>query len=301
MVLVAVPDRTQAQALGAVRQRAPVPPLALVLAGIISVQFGAALAVGLFDDVGAAGAVLLRIGFGALILVVVVRPRWRGRARADLGLIAAFGVVLGVMNLTFYEALDHIPLGIAVTIEFWGPLAVAVLGSRRALDLLWVVLAGAGILLLAKPGGGGADLFGLLCAAAAGLCWALYIVLAARAGPRFRGAEGVAMAMVVASVIPIAPGIAEGGTALLRPEVLAVGAAVGLLSTAIPYALETEALRRMPRHVFSILMSMEPAVAALAGFVDHRPGPHARELVAIALVVIASAGASRNAEPILEP
>jgi inner membrane transporter RhtA len=277
--------------------------LALVLTGIVSVQFGAALAVGLFDDVGAAGAVLLRIVFGALILGVVVRPRWRGRSRADLALIAMFGVVLGVMNLSFYEALDHIPLGIAVTIEFWGPLAVAVIGSRRALDLLWVVLAAAGIVLLAKPGGGGIDTLGLVLAALAGLCWALYIVLAARAGPRFRGADGVAMAMVVASVIPIAPGVAEGGSALLRPEILAIGAAVGLLSTAIPYALETEALRRIPRHVFSVLMSLEPAVAAVAGFLVIGQDLHAREIVAIGLVVIASAGASRNAQPppLVEP
>lgn len=272
-----------------------------MLAGIISVQFGAALAVGLFDDVGASGAVLLRIGFGAVILVAIVRPRWRGRPRNDLWLITAFGVTLGVMNLTFYEALDHIPLGIAVTIEFWGPLAVAVIGSRKAVDLLWVVLAAAGILLLAKPGGGGIDAVGLICAAAAGLCWAIYIVLAARAGPRFRGADGVAMAMVVAAIIPIGPGIAEGGTNLLQPDILAIGAAVGLLSTAIPYALETEALRRIPRHVFSVLMSLEPAVAALAGFLVVGQDLHAREIVAIGLVVVASAGASRNAEPLVEP
>jgi inner membrane transporter RhtA len=295
VVLVAVPDRTQAQAVDPL---ARVPPLALILAGIVSVQVGAALAVGLFDDVGAAGAVLLRIGFGALILTLVVRPRWRGRPRADLGLIATFGVVLGVMNLTFYEALDHIPLGIAVTIEFWGPLAVAVIGSRRPLDLVWVVLAAAGIVLLAKPGGGGVDAFGLACAAAAGLCWALYIVLAARAGPRFRGADGVAMAMVIAAIIPIGPGIADGGSALLRPEVLAIGVGVGVLSTAIPYALETEALRRIPRHVFSVLMSLEPAVAALAGFVIIGQDLDTLEIVAVILVVIASAGASRNAEAI---
>lgn len=272
-----------------------------MLTGIVSVQFGAALATTLFDDLGPAGTVLLRIGFGALILVAVARPRWRGVARPDIGLVAVFGLVLGLMNLAFYEALDRIPLGIAVTIEFTGPLAVAVLGSRRALDLLWVVLAAAGILLLANPGGGGLDAVGLACAGIAGLCWALYIVLAASAGPRFRGADGVAMALVFAAAIPVVPGIAEGGTALLRPESLAVGAAVGLLSSAIPYALETEALRRIPRHVFSVLMSLEPAVAAMAGFVVVGQDLQARELAAVALVVVASAGASRNAEPIVEP
>jgi inner membrane transporter RhtA len=297
VVLVAVPDGSQAQAVDPL---ARIPPVPLLLIGIVSVQIGAALAVGLFDDLGPAGAVLLRIAFGALILAAVVRPDWHGRSRHDLRLIVTFGVVLGVMNLAFYEALDHLPLGIVVTIEFAGPLAVAVIGSRRALDLLWVALAGAGIVLLANPGGGGMDGFGLACSGIAAVCWALYIVLAARAGPRFQGADGVAIAMVFASIIPIAPGIVQGGSDLLRPEMLAIGAAVGLLSTAIPYSLETEALRRIPRHVFSVLMSMEPAVAALAGFVIVGQDLHAREVVAIGLVVIASAGASRNAEAIAE-
>jgi inner membrane transporter RhtA len=272
----------------------------MLLIGMVSVQVGAALAVGLFDDLGPAGAVLLRIFFGALILNAIVRPHWRGRSRHDLGLMATFGVVLGVMNLAFYEALDHLPLGIVVTIEFAGPLAVAVIGSRKPLDLLWVALAAAGIVVLANPGGVGMNGFGLACAGIAGLCWALYIVLAARAGPRFQGADGVAMAMVIATIIPIAPGIAQGGSELLHPDMLVIGAAVGLLSTAIPYTLETYALRRIPRHVFSVLMSMEPAVAALAGFVIVGQDLHAREIVAIGLVVIASAGASRNAEAIAE-
>lgn len=305
MVLVAVPDGTPAEAVaeaGAAPAGGPdplarVPPLALVLTGIVSVQFGAALAIGLFDDLGPAGTVLLRVVFGAVILTAVVRPRWRDYHRADVPLVVAFGLTLGVMNLTFYEALDRIPLGIAVTIEFAGPLAVAVIGSRRPLDLLWVVLAGGGIVLLADPFGTGeaVDHLGLAFAAIAGVCWAMYIVLAARAGPRFRGADGVALAMLVAALVPIGPGIAEGGSALLSIDVLAIGAAVGLLSTAIPYTLETEALRRIPRHVFSVLMSLEPAVAALAGFVVIGQDLHVREVVAIALVVIASAGASRNA------
>jgi len=287
---VALLHRSQAQAV------VP-PPLALVLGGIVSVQFGAALATSLFDDLGPAGSALLRVGFGALILVAFARPRLGGRPRADLALVAVFGLVLGAMNLVFYEALDRIPLGIAVTIEFAGPLAVAVVGSRRALDLLWVALAAGGIVLLADPGGGGIDTTGLVLAGLAGVLWAAYIVLAARAGPRFRGADGVALAMVVASVVPVGPGIAEGGAALLNPGHLAVGAAVGLLSTAIPYALETEALRRISRHVFSVLMSLEPAVAALAGFVVAGQDLHARELVAIGLVVVASAGATVNAAP----
>jgi inner membrane transporter RhtA len=275
-----------------------VPPIGLVLTGVISVQFGAALATTMFDDLGPAGTSLLRIGFAALILVAFVRPRIRGRSRADLGLLLAFGLTLGVMNLGFYEALDRIPLGIAVTIEFAGPLAVAVIGSRRALDVLWVVLAGAGILLLANPGGAQSlDTLGLVFAGAAAVCWALYIVIAARAGPRFQGIDAVALAMVIAALVPLGPGIAEGGSTLLEPQFLAIGAAVGLLSSAIPYSLEMEALRRLPRHVFSVLMSMEPAVAALAGWLIIDQALNAREIVAIGFVVAASAGASYAATP----
>jgi len=298
---MAVPDRAQAQALAQATPRGPidrVPPLALVLTGIVSVQFGAALATTLFDELGPGGAALLRIGFAALIMGAAVRPWRRGYDRATLRLAVWFGLTLGVMNLCFYEALDRIPLGVAVTIEFAGPLAVAVIGSRRPVDLLWVVLAATGIVLLANPGGAhGIDALGLVFALVAGVCWAIYIVLAAHAGPRFRGADGVALAMVVAALVPLGPGIAEGGTNLLQPEILAIGLAVGFLSSAVPYTLETEALRRIPRHVFSVLMSLEPALAALAGFVVLGQDLHGREVLAIALVVVASAGASRNAAP----
>jgi inner membrane transporter RhtA len=272
-----------------------VPPVGLVLAGVVSVQFGAALAATLFDDLGAAGTSLLRVGFAALIMALAFRPRWRDYAAADLRLVVWFGLALGAMNLTFYEALDRIPLGIAVTVEFTGPLAVAVIGSRRPLDLLWVLLAAAGIVLLANPGGADSlDALGLVFALVAGACWALYIVLAARAGPRFRGSDGVTIAMVVAALVPLGPGVAEAGADLLQPQWLALGAAVGLLSSAIPYTLETEALRRIPRHVFSVLMSLEPGVAALAGLIVLGQSLDARQLLAIALVVAASAGASRN-------
>jgi inner membrane transporter RhtA len=300
VVLVAVPDRTQAEAVAG-GGSAPdpldrVPPLALVLTGIVSVQFGAALATTLFQDVGPAGTVLLRIGFAALIMFVAVRPRWRDYDRSALRLIGVFGVALAVMNLSFYEALDRIPLGIAVTVEFVGPLAVAIAGSRRLLDLVWTFLAGAGIVLLANPGGaGGVDTTGVLFALAAGVCWGGYIVLAERAGPRFQGSDGVTLAMVVAAVFPIVPGVLEAGDALLDPTTLAIGAGVGLLSSAIPYSLETEALRRIPRQVFSVLMSLEPAVAALAGFLILGQDLVPREIVAIGLVVAASVGASRFA------
>lgn len=297
---MALPDRAPAEA---VDPPAPhvldrVPPVSLVLTGVVSVQFGAALATTLFDDLGPAGTSLLRIGFAALIMAAVFRPAVGGLRRDDARLVVLFGLTLGVMNLCFYEALDRIPLGIAVTIEFAGPLSVAVIGSRRPLDLLWVALAAAGILLLANPGGAESiDRVGLAFALVAGVCWAVYIVLAARAGPRFRGADGVTIAMVVAALVPIVPGVAEAGADLLQPHLLALGAAVGLLSSAIPYGLETEALRRLPRHVFSVLMSLEPAVAALAGLLILGQSLAPYEVVAIGCVVAASAGASRNATP----
>lgn len=279
-----------------------VPPLSLVLGGIVSIQFGAALAATLFDELGAAGVSLLRLGFAAIVLLAVWRPRLAAHARADLRLAATFGLVLGLMNFTFYEALDRIPLGIAVTIEFLGPLAVAVLGSRGRLDLLWVVLAAAGILLLANPGGADApDALGVAFALLAAAFWAGYILLAARAGQRFAGGTGLALAMVVAALVPLGPGIAVGGGDLVRPEFLAIGLGVALLSSVIPYTLETEALRRMPSNVFGVLMSLEPAVAALAGFVVLGQALGVRELGAIGLVVAASAGATRFAPGPPEP
>ena len=279
-----------------------VPPIVLVLGAVTSIQFGAAIAITLFDDVGSAGVSALRLGFAALVLLAVWRPRPREHAPADLRLAVAFGFALGLMNYTFYEALDRIPLGIAVTIEFMGPLAVAVIGSRSRLDVLWVVLAGAGIVLLANPGGEGApDPVGVLFALAAAVLWATYIVLAARAGQRFTGGRGLAIAMTVAALVPLGPGIAEGGSDLLAPEILALGLAVALLSSVVPYSFETEALRRMPKNVFGVLMSLEPGVAAVAGLVILDQQLSARDVLAVALVVVASAGATRTAAPPLPP
>ena len=278
----------------AVQNRAPAQAVALVLTGVTSIQFGAALAATLFDDLGPAGTSLLRLGFAAVVMLAVFRPHVRGRDPADLRLVAVFGLTLGAMNVAFYEALDRIPLGIAVTIEFLGPLGVAVIGSRRPRDLLWVGMAAAGIVLLADPGGE-LDAVGIGFALVAAAFWGVYIVLAHRAGPRFKGSEGVALAMVVAALVPIVPGLAQAGADLLDPELLAIGAAVAILSSVIPYSLETEALRRIPRHVFGVLMSLEPAVAALAGLIVLGQELDAVQLVAITLVVAASAGASRGA------
>ena len=272
------------------------PPPLLVLAAASSVQFGAAIAATLFDDVGPAGASALRVGLAAVVLLAVWRPRMRGVSRADLSLAAALGVSLGVMNYAFYEAIDRVPLGVAVTIEFAGPLGVAVALSRRRLDFVWVLLAAAGILLLADPGGGSLDPVGLVLVLVAAGAWAAYILLAASAGRRFSGGRGLALAMVVAALVPLGPGIAEAGSQLLDARILAIGALVALLSSVIPYSLETEALRRMPREVFGVLMSLEPALAATAGFIVLGEDLVAREIVAILLVVAASAGAARGAK-----
>jgi inner membrane transporter RhtA len=299
---MAVPDGAPAQAVAGrgARAGAPVPPVVLVLAGATSIQFGAALAATLFDDLGPAGASLLRIGFAALVLVAVTRPAPRRHDARDLRLVAAFGLALGVMNLSFYEALDRIPLGVAVTIEFAGPVAVAVGLSRRPLDLVWVALAVAGIVLLADPfGATGLDTLGLVFVLVAATAWACYILLAQRASGRFEGLQGLALASVVAALVPVVPGVIDAGGELLALGLLALGALVALLSSVIPYSLETEALRRIPANVFSVLMSLEPAVAALAGFIVLGQRLGARDLLAITLVIAASIGVTRTGPPVV--
>jgi inner membrane transporter RhtA len=272
-----------------------IPPTLLVLMAVSSVQFGAAFAKTLFDEAGPGGTVFLRVVFAALILAVLWRPSLAARSAADWRLIVAYGFVLAAMNLSFYEALDRIPLGVAVTFEFVGPLGVGIAGSGRALDVLWVVLAAAGILLLSDFGTADLDGLGVALALLAGGFWATYIVLAARVGRRIAGNDGLALAMAAGAVIVAPVGLVDAGSGLLSAEVLAVGLAVATLSSAIPYTLELEALRRLPQGVFGVLMSLEPAAAALAGFIVLGEGLATREVVAIALVVTASAGAARNA------
>ena len=267
----------------------------LVLGAVSSVQVGAALGKTLFDELGAGGTVFLRVLFAALVLALVWPPRLRGHGSRDLGLAVVYGIALAGMNLAFYSSIDRIPLGIAVTFEFVGPLGVAVVGSRRTLDLVWVGLAAAGILLLSDFGSGDLDALGVGLALLAGSFWAAYILLSVRVGKAFPGGSGLALAMLVATV-PLAPvGIAQAGSELLVPGALLVAAGVGILSSAIPYTLEIEALRRMPTGVFGVLMSLEPAVAAIAGYVVLGEGLVTREIAAVALVVAASAGAASGA------
>jgi inner membrane transporter RhtA len=279
--------------------RAPSP--ALVLGGIASVQFGSAIAATLFDRVGPAGAVLLRLVSATVVLLAIWRPRIRHRSAEELGLAALFGLVLAGMNLSFYAAIHRIPLGIAVTIEFVGPLAVAIAGSRRRLDLLWVALAAAGIVAMMRGSSHGLDAVGVLLALTAGGLWGAYILLNARVGRVFEGGTGLAVAMCVASIAILPVGIAQGGHHLLEPHSLLLGGAVGMLSSAIPYSLEMEALRRIATNVFGVLMSLEPAMAALAGFLILGQSLNARELVGMGLVVAASAGASRRARDVPLP
>jgi inner membrane transporter RhtA len=261
------------------------------MGAVASVQLGAAIATTLFDDLGPAGTVLLRTGFAAVALLLLWRPQIRGKEPAALRDAVLFGLALAGMNLSFYGALDRIPLGIAVTLEFTGPFAVAVAGSRRATDLIWVGLAAAGIVLLSPGIHGSLDVTGALLALLAGAFWATYIVLAARVGQAFSGGQGLTLAMVVATVVLLPSGIVAGGSDLGDPSLLASGFAVAMLSSAIPYSLELEALRRLPKGTFGVLMSIEPAVAALVGLVALGQDLSSSEVVAIGLVVAASAGA----------
>jgi inner membrane transporter RhtA len=275
-----------------------VPAPALVITGIASVQIGAAFATKLFDDLGPAGTVLLRVAFAALILLAISRPSWRSYSASQLRLAAIFGLTLAFMNLSFYQALDHIHLGIAVTIEFVGPLAVVLAGARSKLDLLWALFAATGVALLG--GVSGANATGVFFALLAGAFWATYILVNARAGQVFSGGDGLAIAMTI-GVIPLIPfGVADAGANLLEPRLLAVGLAVAVLSSVIPYSVEVEALRRLKPSVFGVLMSLEPAMAALAGFVVIGQDLSALDVVAMALVITASIGATRHSSG-LEP
>lgn len=267
---------------------------ALVLAAALSVQFGAAYAVTLFDELGPGGTAFVRLALAAVILVVLWRPAFGGYPRGDLRIAALFGVALGLMNWTFYESIERIPLGPAVTFEFLGPLAVAVAGSRRALDALWVGLAALGVLALVRPweSGGDLDVLGVGFALAAGVCWAAYIVLSARTGRVFPGGTGLAIAMVVGALVTMPAGVVQGGSDLLAVHLIGAVLVVTLASSVIPYSLELEALRRIPANVFGILLSLDPALAALAGFVVLDQSLSTLDVAAIGAVVVASAGAA---------
>jgi len=256
---------------------------------------GSALAKHLFGEVGSFGTVALRLFFAAAVLMLFWRPSLR-MDRRMWTVVLAYGAVLGLMNLCFYSALARLPLGIAVTIEFLGPLAVALAGSRRWLDAFWAVLAGAGVVLLTE-GGGELDPVGVLFALAAGACWGLYILVGAALGRHTTEGNGLALGMAVAAVMAVPFGVADSGAALIQPWVLIAGLGVALLSSVIPYSLDLEALRKIPPRVFGILMSLEPAMAALIGLIVLQESLQWSQWLAVLCVVAASAGATRGARP----
>ena len=272
--------------------RPTVPPVLLAVVAILSVQFGNALAGSLFSTVGPLGAAALRMTLAAAILVAVVRPRVRGWDRRTWWGVVALGVGLAGMNALIYLAIDRIPLGVAVTIELLGPLAVAVAGTRRWRDVTWIVLAAIGVALLGFDGQAQLDIIGAVLAAGAAAFWALYIVASARLGPRARGVDGLVVAMVVAAalVAPWGAGSAIGAI-VLDPALLLAFVGIAVMTSALPYALEFLALKRMPTRVFGVLSSLGPAVAALAGLVVLGQQLSLAQVIAIAVVMAACAGA----------
>lgn len=266
-------------------------PLLLVLIAVLSVQFGGALAATLLPLIGVLGSVLLRILLAAVLLVILVRPRWRGRSRADWVTVTLFALALTSMNICFYASLERLPIGVAVTVEFLGPLLLAAATSRKFRDLLAVVLALGGVVLIS-----GAltvpwdemDLVGLGLAAAAGAFWAAYILLSGRTGSRFEGLDGMAIALCIGSVALLPLGTLSAGLSLLDGEVLLRGLGIALLSSAIPYSLELLALRRLSAGVFGVLLSLEPAAAALAGLLVLSQTLSLVQVVGMAMVVCAS-------------
>ena len=275
-------------------RRGSLGPVGLVLAGGVSVQFGAALAVNLMPRAGALGVVTLRLLAAAVVLLLVCRPRLRGHSRTDWGTVIVFGITLGAMNGLFYQAVARIPLGAAVTLEVLGPLALSVLASRRAVNAVWAGLALAGVFLLGGGGFDALDPLGVAFALGAGAMWAAYIVFSARTGRRFPQADGLALAMAVGALLMLPLGIAESGAKLADPTTIALGSAVAVMSSVLPYTLEILALRRLPAPTFAILMSLEPALAATAGFLILGQSLSAWQAAAIALVVGASMGAVRT-------
>ena len=276
------------------RNRIIISPFTSVILGILSVQGGAAIAKGLFPVVGAGVAASLRIVISAVILVAVFRPRIHKLSSAQWKAVVPYGLALGAMNIIFYEALERIPLGLAVTLEFVGPLLLAVVNSRRALDFVWVVLAATGIVLLSPWTGSVNDKWGIALALLAGALWAAYIVLGGRLSQQMRSGEAVAVGMIFAGIV-VLPFSFYGGWSMATGSVLVQGALVAILSSILPFTLELSALRRMSARSFSILMSIEPAVAALCGLIFLGERLELTEWIAIVFIASASAGVALTA------
>ena len=269
-----------------------IPPIPAVLFAIISVQSGAAIAKTLFPAIGAAGTASLRIGISAIILLAVYRPNLLKITPNQWKIVIPYGLSLGAMNLIFYLAIERIPIGLAVTLEFIGPLVVAVIGSKRLIDYLWVLLAAIGIVLIAPWSNNGIDLLGVLFALLAGALWAAYIVLGTKVSKIMKGGDAVATGMLFASILIVPFGILENGLTNLTPTFLYLGIALALLSSAIPFTLEMKALGQLPARTFSILMSLEPAAASIFAFIFLQEYLTFNEILAVVFVVIASVGST---------
>lgn len=269
-----------------------IPPLPAVLLAIISVQSGAAIAKGLFPAIGAAGTASLRIGISALILLAVYRPNLKKITANQWKLVIPYGLSLGAMNLIFYLSIERIPIGLAVTLEFIGPLFVAVFGSKRIIDFFWVLLAAAGIVLIAPWSNNGLDILGVLFALLAGALWAAYIVLGGKISKIMKGGDAVTVGMLFGSMLIVPFGILGNGLSNLTPQLLGLGVALALLSSAIPFTLEMKALKQLPARTFSILMSLEPAAASICAFIFLQEYLTFNEVLAVIFVIIASAGST---------
>lgn len=273
-------------------------PVTGLLIAMLSIQGGASLAKSIFPIAGPVGTVTLRVLFAALLLAIVLAP-WKIRlTRANWRPVLLYGAALGLMNIFFYKAISTVPLGIAVAVEFVGPLGVAIATSRKPLDFLWILLAVAGLGALTPwaPGSGDIDLAGLGFALAAGACWAAYIVFGQAAG-RDHGHRAAALGMVVAALVVLPIGIAEAGSTLLDIRILPVAIAIALLSSAIPYTLEMMALPRIAAPTFGTLMSLEPAIAAIIGYLALGENLSPAHWLAIVAIMAASAGAAASSTP----
>jgi len=283
--------------------RFTLPPLPAVLLSIVSVQGGAAIAKGLFPVLGAAGTASLRIGFSAVLLLLVVQPQLRKLQPIQWRAVLPYGLALGAMNFLFYCALARIPLGLAVTLEFVGPLGLALVGSRRAMDMVWVALAAAGIAFITPWSGHGLDLLGAGFALSAGACWALYIVLGRRTAAVLPGQLAVTVGMLVAALVVLPFGASSGTFSVLTPHLLLLGGLLAVFSSVLPFSLEMQALKTMPTRTFSVLMSLEPVAAALSGWLLLHEQLTDSQWLAVAFIVIASFGATltTTAQPATGP
>lgn len=269
-----------------------IPPTLLVFGSMISIQLAAAIAKPLMTDLGPSGVVLLRVGFAALMLMLLQRPSWRGYRPQDYRNLLGFGIAMAMMNGFYYASIARIPIGIAVTLEFLGPLGVAVLKSHRRLDLLWVLLATGGIALLTPTPGSNLDPIGVLFALIAAVGWGVYILFSAKAGESLPSRQVIPIAMSIAAVLLLPMGVGNLGPAIAQPKLLLLGALVGFLGSVVTYSLEFAALKRMPVHIFGVLLSVEPAIATLISFIVLGETLNPSALVAIVLVSIAAGGAS---------